>query len=122
MVMLLLRFELCFAGEKMFKATSVCQAHGAETEKSLTHDLHASNDEKGLVDGESVVIDAFRWSRCKNILHETKMISIGIPLPLEHVEVLADNLEWEDINWTSTGVVIAGKEYHLARARFMSPN
>nr|XP_027078306.1 uncharacterized protein LOC113701740 isoform X1 [Coffea arabica] len=116
------RFELCFAGEKMVKATSVSQAQEAEADKSVTHSSHTSNGEKGLMDGENVVIDAFRWSRCKNLLRQTKMISIGIPLPLEHVEVLADNLEWEDINWTSTGVVIAGKEYHLARAHFMSPN
>lgn len=50
------------------------------------------------------------------------MLSIGIPLPLERVEVLEDNLEWEEIGWSQTGVWVAGKEYHLARAHFLAPN
>ena len=73
----------------MVKATSVSQAQEAEADKSVTHSSHTSNGEKGLMDGENVVIDAFRWSRCKNLLRQTKMISIGIPLPLEHVEVIS---------------------------------
>ncbi|KAL3524600.1 hypothetical protein ACH5RR_012972 [Cinchona calisaya] len=115
------RYELCFTGEKIVKATA-SQAHEAEADKSLTHNLHATNGERSLMDGEIVFVDAFRWSRCKNLHPQTKMLSIGIPLPLEYVEVLADNLEWEDINWTPTGVMIAGKQYPLARAHFMSPN
>ncbi|CAI9108858.1 OLC1v1008558C1 [Oldenlandia corymbosa var. corymbosa] len=116
------RYELCFAGEKMVKATPASLANEAESDRSQHHNSHSTNGERGCsVDTENVV-DAFRWSRCKKILPQSKMISVGIPLPPEHVEVLADNLDWEDINWTPVGVHITGKEYSLARAHFMSPN
>nr|CAB3453273.1 unnamed protein product [Digitaria exilis] len=34
--------------------------------------------------------------------------------------VLQDNLEWEDVQWSQTGVWVAGKEYPLARVHFLS--
>uniref|UniRef100_A0A0D9WYR6 Uncharacterized protein n=1 Tax=Leersia perrieri TaxID=77586 RepID=A0A0D9WYR6_9ORYZ len=36
--------------------------------------------------------------------------------------VLQDNLEWEDVQWSQTGVWVAGKEYPLARVHFLSSN
>ncbi|XP_059656216.1 uncharacterized protein LOC132303126 isoform X3 [Cornus florida] len=116
------RYELCFTGEKMVKATTVSQAHETETEKSLTHNLHSTNGEISTVDGDSVMIDVFRWSCCKKPLPQKVMRSIGIPLPLEHLEVLEENLNWEDILWSQTGVSVAGKDYPLARVHFLSPN
>lgn len=83
------RYELCFTGEKMIKATPASQTHDSETDKSLTQNSHVTNGERGSVDGESVYIDGFRWSRCKNLHPQTKMMSIGIPLPLELVEVIS---------------------------------
>lgn len=44
------------------------------------------------MDGESTVVDVFRWSRCKRPLTQKVMQSIGIPLPLEHVEVIFSRL------------------------------
>ncbi|GKF60575.1 hypothetical protein Tco_0177361, partial [Tanacetum coccineum] len=35
------------------------------------------------------------------------MLSIGILLPPEHLEVLEENLDWEDIQWSETGVWIS---------------
>ncbi|GJR05396.1 hypothetical protein Tco_0528380 [Tanacetum coccineum] len=35
------------------------------------------------------------------------MLSIGILLPPEHLEVLEENLDWEDIQWLETGVWIS---------------
>ncbi|KAA8522644.1 hypothetical protein F0562_012995 [Nyssa sinensis] len=81
------RYELCFTGEKMVKATTVSQAPETEMEKSLTHNLHSTNGERSAMDGDSVTIDVFRWSRCKKPLPQKVMRSIGIPLPLEHLEV-----------------------------------
>ncbi|KAL2553337.1 Histone deacetylation protein Rxt3 [Forsythia ovata] len=81
-----------------------------------------ANGERSVVDGECTVVDVFRWARCKRPLPQKLMLSIGIPLPLDHVEVLEENLEWDDIAWSQTGVWIAGKEYNLARAHFLSPN
>ncbi|KAK4370950.1 hypothetical protein RND71_010425 [Anisodus tanguticus] len=65
------------------------------------------------------MVEVFKWSCCKKPLPQKLMRSVGIPLPLEHVEVLEENLEWEDIQWSQTGVWIAGKEYALATAHFL---
>ncbi|XP_017256793.1 uncharacterized protein LOC108226362 [Daucus carota subsp. sativus] len=93
------RYELCFVKEKVVKRETKDPANIAESES----------------------IDLFRWSRCKKPLPQELMLSLGIPLPLENVEVLEDNLEWEDINWSPSGVWIAGKEYPLNRVHFLAP-
>ncbi|XP_062158865.1 uncharacterized protein LOC133866374 [Alnus glutinosa] len=36
--------------------------------------------------------------------------------------VLEENVDWEDVQWSQTGVWIAGKEYTLARVHFLSMN
>ncbi|KAL1536571.1 U1 small nuclear ribonucleoprotein 70 kDa [Salvia divinorum] len=113
------RYELCFNGEKVVKAATASHAHGSETGKPQTNSAHSINGERS-VDGESTVVDIFRWSRCRRPLPHKSMQSIGIPLPLEHVEVLEDNLEWDEIAWSQTGAWIGGREYHLARAHFLS--
>ncbi|XP_059317432.1 uncharacterized protein LOC132067997 [Lycium ferocissimum] len=115
------RYELCFSGEKMVKATT-SQMNEMDVDKPQTHNLHMANGEKNGVNGENTMVDMFRFSRCKKPLPQKLMQSLGIPLPLEHVEVLEENLEWENIQWSQTGVWIAGKEYPLTRAHFLSPN
>ncbi|KAL5715760.1 hypothetical protein ACHQM5_017536 [Ranunculus cassubicifolius] len=90
------RYELCYTGEK-------------------TSEGETSTDQNELV-------DVFRWSCCKKPLPQKMMCSIGIPLPLDYIEVLAENIEWEDVQWSQTGVLIAGKDYPLARVHFLSPN
>ena len=70
----------------MVKATQASQAHEVDIEKYQNHHSHSSNGEKN--DSDNIVIDVFRWSRCKKPLPQKVMRSIGIPLPLEHVEVL----------------------------------
>ncbi|KAH9664600.1 zinc finger CCCH domain-containing protein [Citrus sinensis] len=112
------RYELSFAGEKMVKAVPASESHDTETEKSQNHLLHSTNEEK--TDGDNIMTDVFRWSRCKKPLPQKVMRSIGIPLPPEHVEVIEENLDWEDVQWSQTGVWIAGKEYTLARVHFLS--
>ncbi|XP_021772674.1 uncharacterized protein LOC110736687 [Chenopodium quinoa] len=115
------RYELCFTGEKIFKVPSVSQAHEAESDKSQNH-VHTANGERSSAEGDNMVVDMFRWSKCKKPLPQKFMRSIGIPLPLEHVEVLEENLDWEDVQWSQTGVWVSGKEYPLARVHFLSPN
>ncbi|XP_021889867.1 zinc finger CCCH domain-containing protein 13, partial [Carica papaya] len=114
------RYELCFTGEKMVKVAQALQGHDAETEKSQNHHSHFSNGEKN--ESDSILIDVFRFSRCKKPLPEKVMRSMGIPLPPEHVEVLEENVDWEDVQWSQTGVWIAAKEYTLARVHFLSVN
>ncbi|KAJ7975552.1 zinc finger CCCH domain-containing protein 13-like isoform X2 [Quillaja saponaria] len=111
------RYELCFTGEKMVKATTVIQMHEPDTEKSHNHHSHSTNGDRNECD--NVMIDLFRWSRCKKPLPQKVMRTVGIPLPLEHVEVLEENLDWEDVQWSQTGVWVAGKEYTLARVHFL---
>lgn len=114
------RYELCFTGEKMVKATTASQMHETETEKSQNHHSHSVNGERN--DAENTVIDVFRWSRCKKPLPQKVMRSVGIPLPPEYLEVLEENLDWEDVQWSQTGAWIAGKEYLFARVHFLSLN
>uniref|UniRef100_A0A803L504 Uncharacterized protein n=1 Tax=Chenopodium quinoa TaxID=63459 RepID=A0A803L504_CHEQI len=114
-------YELCFTGEKIVKVPSVSQAHEAESDKSQNH-VHTANGERSSAEGDNMVVDMFRWSKCKKPLPQKFMRSIGIPLPLEHVEVLEENLDWEDVQWSQTGVWVSGKEYPLARVHFLSPN
>ncbi|KAJ8540222.1 hypothetical protein K7X08_030141 [Anisodus acutangulus] len=115
------RYELCFCGEKMVKATT-SQMHEMDVDKPQTYNVNLENGGKNGVNGENTMVDMFRLSRCKKPLPQKLMQSLGIPLPLEHVEVLEENLEWENIQWSQTGVWIAGKEYPLTRAHFLSPN
>ncbi|XP_074585703.1 uncharacterized protein LOC141841428 [Curcuma longa] len=114
------RYELCFNGEKAIPSTS--QAIDFEHEKLQNHGcLHVPNGDRNSTERETV-IDVFKWSRCKTPLPEKLMRSAGIPLPGEHLEILYDSLDWEDIQWSQTGVWVAGKEYLLARVHFLSPN
>ncbi|ESQ40794.1 hypothetical protein EUTSA_v10012626mg [Eutrema salsugineum] len=121
------RYELCFAGEKTIKAIQASQQHSSQeameidnNNKSQNHLPHLTNGDK--TDSDNSLIDVFRWSRCKKPLPQKLMRSIGFPLPPDHIEVLAENLDWEDVQWSQTGVWIAGKEYTLARVHFLSPN
>ncbi|XP_047973896.1 uncharacterized protein LOC125216268 isoform X2 [Salvia hispanica] len=108
------RYELCFNQEKVVKTGTA-----SETGRAQINNAHSINGERSAVDGENTVVDVFRWSRVKRPLPQTSMQSIGIPLPLEHVEVMDDNIEWDDITWTQTGAWIAGRDYHIARAHFI---
>ncbi|KAH7659701.1 Histone deacetylation protein Rxt3 protein [Dioscorea alata] len=117
------RYELCFNGEKaVSNGTIPGSSHvtEAEPDKVQNHSSHVQTTDKNM-DRENI-IDVFRWSRCKKPLPQNIMRSIGIPLPLDHLEVLEENLSWEDVQWSQTGVWVAEKEYVLARAHFLSPN
>jgi len=114
------RYELCFSGEKPRSIGSNSNASDAEPEKHQNSSHHSQNGDRVSVDHE--LRDVFRWSRCKKAMPESAMRSIGIPLPPDQLEVLQDNLEWEDVQWSQTGVWVAGKEYPLARVHFLSAN
>jgi len=79
----------------MVKATPATQLHDPASEKSQNHHAHSANGEKN--DSENVLIDAFRWSRCKKPLPQKVMRTIGIPLPLEHVEVFLNHFSFISI-------------------------
>ncbi|OQU80376.1 hypothetical protein SORBI_3007G117400 [Sorghum bicolor] len=114
------RYELCFNGEKPRLIGSSSNASESETEKHQSGSHHSQNGDRCYVEHE--LRDVFRWSRCKKAMPESAMRSIGIPLPADQLEVLQDNLEWEDVQWSQTGVWVSGKEYPLARVHFLSAN
>ncbi|XP_044975191.1 cylicin-1 isoform X2 [Hordeum vulgare subsp. vulgare] len=115
------RYELCFSGERPRPIGSNSNASDLEPEKHQNNSHHhLQNGDRGSTEHE--LRDVFRWSRCKKAMPEVAMRSIGIPLPAEQVEVLQDNLEWEDVQWSQTGVWVSGKEYPLARVHFLSAN
>ncbi|KAL5982936.1 hypothetical protein ACLOJK_017015 [Asimina triloba] len=116
------RYELCFSGEKLVSSVTLAASHAPETasqkfQNNNTAVTQMSDRSRG--DRESM-IDVFRWSRCKKPFPQEVMRSVGIPLPAEHLEILADSLDWEDVQWSQTGVWIGGKEYILARVHFLS--
>lgn len=74
----------------MVKAIPAIQLHDSDIGKSQNHHMHSTNGEK--VDSDNVTIDVFRWSRCKKPLPQEVMHTVGIPLPLEHVEVYLNQL------------------------------
>ncbi|OAY78244.1 hypothetical protein ACMD2_02705 [Ananas comosus] len=118
------RYELCSTGDKVIHSGAVhnsSQTGDSVHEKIQNHSSYTQNGDKIATDRENIV-DVFRWSRCKKAMPEQIMRSIGIPLPMEHLEVLEENLEWEDVQWSQTGVWVAGKEYALARVHFLAPN
>uniref|UniRef100_A0A1D1XYD6 Zinc finger CCCH domain-containing protein 13 n=1 Tax=Anthurium amnicola TaxID=1678845 RepID=A0A1D1XYD6_9ARAE len=117
------RYELSFVGEKAIENGTVIassRASESEHEKTQNHSSHLQTADRNQEHGST--IDVFRWSRCKKPLPQKAMLSFGIPLPIEHVEVMEENLDWEDVQWSQTGVWVAGKEYALARVHFLSPS
>ncbi|CAF2118978.1 unnamed protein product [Brassica napus] len=122
------RYELCFAGEKTMKAFQASQQQHSSQEATEIDNNNNNKSQNHLpsngdkTESDNSIIDVFRWSRCKKPLPQKLMRSIGFPLPPDHVEVLEENLDWEDVQWSQTGVWIAGKEYTLARVHFLAPN
>ncbi|CAA6673598.1 unnamed protein product [Spirodela intermedia] len=115
------RYELCYNGEKaVSNGTAAPHASESEQEKAHNHGSHGQSGDRNQDRGN--VSDVFRWSLCKKPLPQEVMRSIGIPLPVEHLEVLEESLEWEEVRWSQTGVWVAGKEYPLARVHFLFPN
>lgn len=70
----------------MIKKSKASRVHEGEPGKSQNHHTHSSNGERNDSDN-TIVIDVFRWSRCRKPFAQKVMHSIGIPLPLEYVEV-----------------------------------
>ncbi|CAA6663391.1 unnamed protein product [Spirodela intermedia] len=94
------RYELCFGGEKPTENGATTSSRPLEPEHGNTQNHSSDRDH----------------------ITDKLMLSIGVPLPVEHVEVLEENLEWEDVQWSKTGVWVAGKEYPIVRIHFLSPN
>jgi hypothetical protein len=62
--------------------------------------------------------DKFRWSVSKKPLPLDKMREVGVPLPKAHVDVIDDDLRWDEINWGLNSLFVRGKEYQVSRLQF----
>ncbi|KAK9824100.1 hypothetical protein WJX72_007737 [[Myrmecia] bisecta] len=69
-------------------------------------------------EGAETQAEQYRWARCTSILPLSKMWSVGLPLPAEHLQVLHANLAWEDCQWSVSGGVVKGQFYPLVRLHF----
>ena len=67
---------------------TISQAPESESEKLQNHNPHAPQISDRNPTDRDGIIDVFRWSRCKRPLPQKVMRSVGIPLPVEHLEVL----------------------------------
>lgn len=136
------RYELSYDGEKVacnggFGATSATSAPVAtttgdknkdkENEKTLSNhngermpNRASGNNDRGHQNGD--MFDHYKWALCKQPLPLKVMLTTGVPMPSDYVDVLEEGLAWEEIQWSQTGVWVREKEYPLARAQFLSQN
>jgi hypothetical protein len=60
--------------------------------------------------------DRFRWAKVlPSVMHEKQNL---IPLPAAHLEVLENNLDWDEIEWGPSSVRIRGKGYDVQTLLF----
>jgi hypothetical protein len=75
--------------------------------------------ELSCVRGKENEEDKFRWCVSKKPLPLDKMREVGVPLPKAHVDVVDDDLRWDEINWGLNSLFVRGKEYHVSRIQFL---
>lgn len=63
--------------------------------------------------------ERYAWARCKRIVTMSEMRRCGVPFTGDHVEVLARDLAWEELQWAPGGVRIQSEFYPLCRIHFM---
>ncbi|KAL8171829.1 hypothetical protein V2J09_023633 [Rumex salicifolius] len=104
------RYELCFIREKVIESDSTSQS--SDTEQSQNYHSDAAKDD---------YVNIYRFSRCKKNLPQSAMLKEGIPLPVDLLDVIDDDLDWEDVQWSETGLWVGGKEYNIVRMIYLSP-
>jgi hypothetical protein len=70
---------------------------------------------RGKVDEE----DKFKWALSKKPLPLEKTREVGVPLPKAYVDIVADNLRWDEIYWGSSSIIVRGKEYNVVRLQYI---
>ena len=146
------RYELCFSGEKPRIIGSSSNASEWETEKHQSGSHHSQNGDRGYVEHELRDVFWWSRCKKAMPESAMRSIGIPLPANQLEVfqlcwwwdlklfirrqkhdlhlafatsammQVLQDNLEWEDVQWSQTGVWVAGKEHPLARVHFLSAN
>ncbi|KAF3334913.1 Transcriptional regulatory protein rxt3 [Carex littledalei] len=119
------RYELSYGGERVSIGNGLYRTPTSSdvqnNHSSSSHNHHHTQNGTGSIEQKEELVDTFRWARCRKPLPDNSMRSLGLPLPPEHLEILVEHVEWDDVQWSSSGVWVAGKEYTLARVHFLSP-
>eukprot|EP00210_Caulerpa_lentillifera_P002581 g2475.t1 len=63
--------------------------------------------------------DLYTWARCRQLLTQERMESLGIPLPHHHMDVILSQLRWEDLKWSHMFVEIKGRRFAIMRVYFL---
>ena len=146
------RYELCFNGEKPRLIGSSSNASESETEKHQSGSHHSQNGDRCYVEHELRDVFRWSRCKKAMPESAMRSIGIPLPADQLEVlqlcwwldlklfikkhkhnlhlafatsammQVLQDNLEWEDVQWSQTSVWVAGKEHPLARVHFLSEN
>lgn len=69
----------------------------------------------GAADGTG---DTYRWARVKRPLPLRRMRAVGLPLPVEEVDVIHAALPWEAVAWGQAAVTVAGERVGVVRIHF----
>jgi len=71
--------------------------------------------------GANGVYDTYRLSQVlrAQTMDRRAMESKGVPLPLEHIKVLHEDVDWEELNWGPCFLRVRGTEYPLVRLQFL---
>lgn len=119
------RYELSYGGERVSIGNGLYRTPTSSdvqnNHSSSSHNHHHTQNGTGSIEQKEELVDTFRWARCRKPLPDNATRSLGLPLPPEHLEILVEHVEWDDVQWSSSGVWVAGKEYTLARVHFLSP-
>lgn len=75
--------------------------------------------ELSCVQGKEGVEDRFKWAASKKPLPLEDTLNVGVPLPKANVDVVADDLRWDEIQWGSNSVIVRGKEYSVVRLQYL---
>lgn len=63
--------------------------------------------------------DRFKWAVSKKPLPLEDTIKAGVPLPKANIDVVEDDLRWDEIQWGSNAVIVRGKEYGVVRLQYI---
>eukprot|EP00882_Tetradesmus_deserticola_P004729 GHRQ01004983.1.p1 GENE.GHRQ01004983.1~~GHRQ01004983.1.p1 ORF type:complete len:264 (+),score=125.09 GHRQ01004983.1:1451-2242(+) len=65
-------------------------------------------------------VDNYDFAQCKRLLPVSAVRGLGVPLPAAEVELLEDNLTWDEIKWANMSMTVRGKQYKMLRMHFMT--
>lgn len=90
------------------------ESHTERFELARIPPAHDRQEEGGVPAAER-----YRFSKCTTLLTARRAREVGIPLPAPMVQVVQSDLEWEELQWGPSAVVMRGATYPITRLHFM---